>query len=118
MYLGRIMEVADRDVIYGESLHPYTKALLDAAPVPDPTIEKEREPRLIKGELPSHLAPPTGCVFNTRCPLATQECREVIPQLEEKKPGHFAGLHQSLTASKNTGRQLGGYTMRNRDARP
>jgi len=90
MYFGRIMEVADRDVIYGESLHPYTKVLLDAAPVPDPTIEKQREPRLIKGELPSHLAPPTGCVFNTRCPLASQECREVTPQLEEKRPGHFA----------------------------
>src|SRR5262245_30101364 len=52
MYFGRVMEVADRDTIYGESLHPYTKVLLDAAPVPDPTIEKEREPRLIKGELP------------------------------------------------------------------
>jgi peptide/nickel transport system ATP-binding protein len=90
MYFGRVMEVADRDVIYGESLHPYTKVLLDAAPVPDPTIEKEREPRLIKGELPSHLAPPTGCVFNTRCPLASQECHEVVPKLEEKKPGHYA----------------------------
>ena len=90
MYFGRIMEVADRDTIYGESLHPYTKVLLDAAPVPDPTVEKEREPRLIKGELPSHLAPPAGCVFNTRCPLASQECREVVPQLEEKRPGHFA----------------------------
>jgi peptide/nickel transport system ATP-binding protein len=90
MYFGRVMEVADRDIIYGESLHPYTKVLLDAAPVPDPTIEKEREPRLIKGELPSHLAPPAGCVFNTRCPLASQECREVIPKLVEKRPGHFA----------------------------
>ena len=90
MYFGRIMEVADRDVLYSEPLHPYTKALLDAAPVPDPTIEKGREPRLIKGELPSHLAPPQGCVFNTRCPWASQECREVIPPLEEKKPGHFA----------------------------
>ena len=89
MYFGRVMEVADRDVIYRESLHPYTKVLLDAAPVPDPTVEKQREPRLIKGELPSHLAPPTGCVFNTRCPLASQECREVIPQLEEKRPGHY-----------------------------
>jgi peptide/nickel transport system ATP-binding protein len=89
MYFGRVMEVADRDTIYKDALHPYTKVLLDAAPVPDPAIEREREPRLIKGELPSHLAPPTGCVFNTRCPLASQECREVIPQLEEKRPGHF-----------------------------
>jgi peptide/nickel transport system ATP-binding protein len=90
MYFGRIMEVADRDTIYREALHPYTKVLLDAAPVPDPTVEKARAPRLIKGELPSHLAPPTGCVFNTRCPMASQECREVIPPLEEKRPGHFA----------------------------
>jgi len=90
MYFGRVMEVADRDTIYREPLHPYTKVLLDAAPVPDPTIEKGREPRLVKGELPSHLAPPSGCVFNTRCPLATQECREVVPPLEEKRPGHFA----------------------------
>jgi peptide/nickel transport system ATP-binding protein len=90
MYFGRVMEIADRDVIYSGSLHPYTKVLLDAAPVPDPTIEKQREPRLIKGELPSHMAPPTGCVFNTRCPMASQECREVVPPLEEKRPGHFA----------------------------
>lgn len=90
MYFGRVMEIADRDAIYGESLHPYTKVLLDAAPVPDPTIEKQREPRLIKGELPSHMAPPSGCVFNTRCPMASQECREVVPPLVEKRPGHFA----------------------------
>jgi peptide/nickel transport system ATP-binding protein len=90
MYFGRVMEVADRDTIYREPLHPYTKVLLDAAPVPDPTVEKARAPRLIKGELPSHLAPPSGCVFNTRCPLASQECREIIPPLEEKRPGHFA----------------------------
>jgi peptide/nickel transport system ATP-binding protein len=90
MYFGRIMEIADRDTIYREALHPYTNVLLDAAPVPDPTVEKARAPRLIQGELPSHLAPPTGCVFNTRCPMASQECREVIPPLEEKRPGHFA----------------------------
>ncbi len=90
MYFGRVMEVADRDAIYREPLHPYTKVLLDAAPIPDPTIEKGREPRLIKGELPSHLSPPSGCVFNTRCPMASEECRQVVPVLEEKRPGHFA----------------------------
>ncbi|GIK82069.1 MAG: oligopeptide ABC transporter ATP-binding protein OppF [Alphaproteobacteria bacterium] len=90
MYFGRVMEVADRDTLYAEPLHPYTKVLLDAAPVPDPTIEKGREPRLIKGELPSHLAPPSGCVFNTRCPLASEECRQAVPLLREIKPGHFA----------------------------
>jgi peptide/nickel transport system ATP-binding protein len=90
MYFGRVMEVADRDAIYREAMHPYTKVLLDAAPVPDPTVEKGRAPRLIKGELPSHLAPPSGCVFNTRCPMASDECRQIVPPLEEKRPGHFA----------------------------
>jgi peptide/nickel transport system ATP-binding protein len=90
MYFGRIMEVADRDTIYREPLHPYTKVLLDAAPVPDPAVEKGRAPRLIKGELPSHLAPPAGCVFNTRCPIADEECRKVVPPLREVQPGHLA----------------------------
>ena len=90
MYFGRIMEVADRDVLYRDPQHPYTKVLLDAAPVPDPTVEKGREPRLIKGELPSHLAPPPGCVFNTRCPLASEECRHTVPPLREIRPDHFA----------------------------
>jgi len=90
MYFGRVMEVANRDTIYSEPLHPYTKVLLDAAPIPDPTVEKGREPRLIKGELPSHLSPPAGCVFNTRCPMASDECRQIVPPLEEKRPGHFA----------------------------
>jgi oligopeptide transport system ATP-binding protein len=90
MYLGRAMEVADRDALYREPLHPYTKVLLDAAPVPDPTVERAREPRLIKGELPSSLSPPPGCVFNTRCPLAGPECREVVPPLREVRPGHLA----------------------------
>jgi peptide/nickel transport system ATP-binding protein len=90
MYFGRVMEVADRDEIYREPLHPYTKVLLDAAPVPDPAVEKGRAPRLIKGELPSHLAPPTGCVFNTRCPMASEECRETVPELREIRPGHYA----------------------------
>ncbi|MGV3634729.1 MAG: dipeptide ABC transporter ATP-binding protein [Pseudorhodoplanes sp.] len=88
MYLGRVMETADRDELCERPLHPYTKLLLDAAPIPDPTIEKERAPRLIQGELPSPLAPPTGCVFHTRCPIATAECRAEIPALREVRPGH------------------------------
>jgi peptide/nickel transport system ATP-binding protein len=90
MYLGRVMEIADRDTLYREPLHPYTKLLLDAAPVPDPVVEKARAPRLIQGELPSPLAPPAGCVFNTRCPLASAECRAAIPPLREVKHGHWA----------------------------
>jgi peptide/nickel transport system ATP-binding protein len=90
MYFGRVMEVAERDTLYRAPLHPYTKVLLDAAPVPDPTIEKARAPRLIQGELPSHLTPPKGCVFNTRCQLASEECRREVPPLREIRPGHFA----------------------------
>jgi peptide/nickel transport system ATP-binding protein len=89
MYLGRVMELAERDTLYAAPLHPYTKALLDAAPVPDPLIERARAPRTLGGELPSPLTPPTGCVFHTRCPLATAECRQTVPPLEEKRPGHF-----------------------------
>ena len=90
MYLGRMMELADRDELYANPLHPYTKLLLDAAPVPDPAVEKARAPRLIKGDLPSPLNPPQGCVFHTRCPMASEECRQVIPPLEARRPGHFA----------------------------
>jgi peptide/nickel transport system ATP-binding protein len=88
MYLGRVMETADRDELCERPLHPYTKLLLDAAPIPDPTVEKERAPRLIQGELPSPLAPPSGCVFHTRCPIATAECRAEIPALRDIRPGH------------------------------
>ena len=90
MYLGRMMELADRDEIYAAPLHPYTKALLDAAPVPDPAIERARAPRALGGELPSPLTPPSGCVFHTRCPLATDECKQSVPEWREVRPGHFA----------------------------
>ena len=81
MYLGRIVEVADRDELYAQPAHPYTKALLDAAPVPDPKVERARAPRALKGEIPSPLTPPSGCVFHTRCPIAAEECRR------EQSPG-------------------------------
>jgi peptide/nickel transport system ATP-binding protein len=90
MYLGRIMELASRDELYRNPLHPYTKALLDAAPVPDPAVERARAPRALGGELPSPLTPPKGCVFHTRCPLASEECRQVVPEPREVRPGHFA----------------------------
>ncbi|HEY4253807.1 MAG TPA: ABC transporter ATP-binding protein [Roseomonas sp.] len=90
MYLGRVMEVADRDTLYADPLHPYTQALLDAAPIPDPAVERTRAPRALKGELPSPLAPPTGCVFHTRCPMAGPECRVEVPALREIRPGHMA----------------------------
>jgi peptide/nickel transport system ATP-binding protein len=89
MYLGRIMEVADRNTLYSAPLHPYTKALLDAAPVPDPQAERARAPRMLRGEIPSPLSPPGGCVFHTRCPLASEECRRVVPEPREARPGHL-----------------------------
>ncbi|MCM0020012.1 MAG: ABC transporter ATP-binding protein, partial [Tagaea sp.] len=88
MYLGRMMELADGDALYAEPLHPYTQALLDAAPIPDPIVERGRAPRTLGGEIPSPLRPPSGCVFHTRCPLADQACKETIPEIREVKPGH------------------------------
>ena len=90
MYLGKIMELADRDAIYADPQHPYTQALLDAAPVPDPLIERTRAPRALTGELPSPLNPPTGCVFHTRCPKAIDDCRKIVPELRETRPNHLA----------------------------
>jgi peptide/nickel transport system ATP-binding protein len=89
MYLGRMMELADGDALYAEPLHPYTRALLDAAPIPDPGIEKSRAPRTLGGEIPSPLRPPSGCVFHTRCPLADEGCKATIPEAREVKPGHY-----------------------------
>jgi len=90
LYLGRVMEIAERDALYATPLHPYTQALLEAVPVPDTARERRRVHRVLSGELPSVLAPPAGCVFHTRCPLASAECRASVPPLREIRPGHFA----------------------------
>ena len=90
MYLGKVMEIADRDTLYAEPLHPYTKALLDAVPIPDPALEAMREHRVLGGEVPSPVNPPSGCVFHTRCPLASDECKMKIPELREVRPKHYA----------------------------
>jgi len=89
MYLGKVMEIADRDSLYADPLHPYTRALLDAVPIPDPELEARREHRVLSGEVPSPLNPPRGCVFHTRCPMASEECERVIPELREVHPRHF-----------------------------
>jgi oligopeptide transport system ATP-binding protein len=90
MYLGHIVEIAERNEIYANPLHPYTKALLSAVPIPDPIIDAQRERILLTGEVPSPLNPPRGCVFHPRCSMATEACQEVLPELQEVQPGHWA----------------------------
>ena len=93
MYLGRIVELADRDTIYREPLHPYTRALLSAVPVPDPVAERTRQRIRLEGELPSPTATITGCPFRTRCPQAFDLCAEQAPPLLEHGPGHWGACH-------------------------
>ncbi len=89
MYLGRIVELSDSAELFANPKHPYTQALLAAAPIPDPVVERSRPRTIIKGELPSPLNPPSGCVFHPRCPLATEECKQAVPAQRELSPGHL-----------------------------
>jgi oligopeptide/dipeptide ABC transporter ATP-binding protein len=89
MYLGKIVELADCDELFGNPLHPYTQALLAAVPVPDPDMEKQRAYQIVKGEVPSPMNPPRGCVFHPRCPLAIEDCANTVPALRELRPGHW-----------------------------
>jgi oligopeptide/dipeptide ABC transporter ATP-binding protein len=96
MYLGRIVELADRDELYAAPKHPYTKALLSAVPIPDPQIEKRRKRIILAGDLPSPINIPTGCRFHTRCPMAQDICRQVEPAYEAKEGReHYAACHFS-----------------------
>jgi len=88
MYLGRIMEIAPTRALYRTPNHPYTKALLSAVPSPDITARKERV--ILKGDIPSPINPPSGCVFRTRCPMAIADCANVVPELKQVSPGQFS----------------------------
>src|SRR5215475_8574111 len=94
MYLGRVVELADCDELFDNPLHPYTQALLAAVPVPDPRVEAEREFRPVRGEVPSPINPPSGCVFHPRCPIAVERCKQTRPELRELRPGHWVACSE------------------------
>jgi oligopeptide/dipeptide ABC transporter ATP-binding protein len=91
MYLGKVVEIADKKELFDDTMHPYTQALISAVPVPNPDYKKERI--ILKGDVPSPANPPKGCRFHPRCPKAMEICSEVEPKLQEIKSGHFCACH-------------------------
>ena len=94
MYLGRFMELTESETLYENPLHPYTKALISAAPIPDPRVDRARERILLTGEIPNPIDPPAGCRFCTRCPYASDGCRAEEPAFREVVPGHWVACHK------------------------
>jgi oligopeptide/dipeptide ABC transporter ATP-binding protein len=101
MYLGRIVEYAETRALFRSPLHPYTEALLAAVPVPNPRLRRQK--RVLQGDVPSPINPPSGCYFHTRCPYAMERCRVEAPRLLEVTPGHWAACHLRHTAGSVTG---------------
>ena len=93
MYVGKIIEIADRDDLYENPLHPYTQALLSAIPIPDPAVESRRKRIILTGDIPSPVNPPSGCRFHTRCPVAFDRCKVEVPPLARYGDNHFAACH-------------------------
>ena len=93
MYLGTMVELAESYELNKHPIHPYTKTLLSAVPVPDPEVSRSRQRIVLEGDIPSPMNPPSGCRFHTRCPYATEKCKECVPQFKEHAPGHYAACH-------------------------
>jgi oligopeptide transport system ATP-binding protein len=93
MYVGKIVEIANRDDLYDNPLHPYTQALLSAIPIPDPAVESRRKRVILTGDIPSPVNPPPGCRFHTRCPIAFDRCKVEVPELKPYATGHVAACH-------------------------
>ena len=93
MYLGRMVELAPSRRLFAQPLHPYTDALLQSVPIPNPRLERQRNRKVIAGNIPSALEPPTGCRFHPRCPLAFEPCSEVVPEWREVEDGHWVACH-------------------------
>ena len=92
MYLGKVVEIGAKDIIFNEPLHPYTQALISAIPIPDPTVKRERI--ILPGSVPTPIDPPPGCRFFSRCQYATSKCSKFEPELIESRPGHFVACHR------------------------
>ena len=107
MYLGRIVELAERDALFDSPRHPYTRALLDAVPVADPELESRRPQQLIIGEVPSLRNPPAGCRFHPRCPESDAQCGTETPEVREEPTGHFTRCHQFTRGTPETGANRG-----------